>query len=129
MSFFFSHSLETNDDLIAFLERHNHTKEKSIAKAMRNVDRKDFVPSNCDPYDDSPQPLGYGATISAPHMHAYALSFLVEKLKPNCKALDIGCGSGIICAYLAQFIGDEGKVIGIDHIKELCDLAINNLKK
>lgn len=28
------------------------------------------------PYEDSPQPIGYRATISAPHMHASALEYL-----------------------------------------------------
>jgi protein-L-isoaspartate(D-aspartate) O-methyltransferase len=36
------------------------------------IDRKYFVP-HPPYYYDSPSSLGYGATISAPHMHAYAL--------------------------------------------------------
>lgn len=28
------------------------------------------------PYEDSPQPIGHRATISAPHMHASALEYL-----------------------------------------------------
>ena len=38
---------------------------------MIKVDRKYYT--TLYPYVDSPQTLGYGATISAPHMHAYAL--------------------------------------------------------
>lgn len=38
---------------------------------MESVDRKFYAPKS--PYSDSPQYIGYGATISAPHMHGYAL--------------------------------------------------------
>lgn len=37
-----------------------------VERAMRDVDRGDFAPG--DKYEDSPQTLGFGATISAPHM-------------------------------------------------------------
>jgi protein-L-isoaspartate(D-aspartate) O-methyltransferase len=39
------------------------------------IDRKYFVPQP-PYYYDSPSTIGYGATISAPHMHAYALEYL-----------------------------------------------------
>ncbi len=45
---------------------------------LRAVDRADFTPGFLPPqsiYRDSPLPIGYGATISAPHMHAFALVF------------------------------------------------------
>ena len=40
--------------------------DHKLKAAMNRVDRADFAPS--DPYDDCPQRIGYGATISAPHM-------------------------------------------------------------
>ena len=45
---------------------------------MLQGDRADFTSGY--PYYDSPQGIGYNATISAPHMHAYAL----EYLEPYC---------------------------------------------
>lgn len=33
---------------------------------MKNVDRGNYVSKN--PYSDAPQSIGYGVTISAPHM-------------------------------------------------------------
>ena len=59
-------------------------------------------------YMDSPQTIGYQATISAPHMHADALERLKEPLinkNDNISALDVGSGSGYICACLARIIG------------------------
>eukprot|EP01050_Picozoa_sp_SAG11_P034981 SAG11_NODE_12596_length_695_cov_1.080537_1_plen_107_part_10 len=44
------------------------------------------------------QRIGFGATISAPHMHAYALEWLSDRLKPGSKVLDVGCGSGYLTA-------------------------------
>lgn len=46
-----------------------------VFKTLSDIDRKYFVP---EPpfYNDSPSSIGYGATISAPHMHAYALEAL-----------------------------------------------------
>ena len=44
---------------------------QDAASIMQSVDRKFYAPY--DPYADKPQPIGYSATISAPHMHAYSL--------------------------------------------------------
>ena len=43
---------------------------------------------------DSPQSIGFGVTISAPHMHAHALQILAGHLREGSTALDVGCGSG-----------------------------------
>uniref|UniRef100_A0A452DIC6 Protein-L-isoaspartate O-methyltransferase n=1 Tax=Bos taurus TaxID=9913 RepID=A0A452DIC6_BOVIN len=72
---------------------------------------------------------GFQATISAPHMHAYALELLFDQLNEGAKALDVGSGSGILTACFARMVGPSGKVIGIDHIKELVDDSINNVRK
>jgi hypothetical protein len=41
-----------------------------------------YAPSK--PYDDSPQYIGFDATISAPHMHAAALEYLHNHVQvPN----------------------------------------------
>ncbi len=48
---------------------------------MLRVDRGNYCPDQ--PYNDSPQYLGFEQTISAPHMHAHALELLQEKLKPG----------------------------------------------
>lgn len=81
------------------------------------------------PYDDSPQPIGHRATISAPHMHASACESLLPYLKPDSKVLDIGSGSGYLTAVLANLVGPSGTVIGVDHIQPLVDLAEDNMRK
>eukprot|EP01083_Nonionella_stella_P018246 50899_1 len=94
---------------------------------MTKVDRADFCAKN--PYKDRPQTIGFGATISAPHMHAEALEDLYDHLQPGCTALDVGSGSGYLTACMACMVGDKGKVIGIEHIKELHELSIKNISK
>lgn len=41
---------------------------------------------------DHPVPIGYGETISAPHMHAEALRLLEDHCTPGASVLDVGSG-------------------------------------
>jgi protein-L-isoaspartate(D-aspartate) O-methyltransferase len=120
-----------NDNLIDELKRSNILKSFEVERAMRTVLRENYVRSaeRYAAYYDSPQPIGYGQTISAPHMHAMALELLKDFAKPGAKALDVGSGSGYLAACLAVMVGPRGKVIGIDCIPELVQWSIENVKK
>ena len=109
-------------------------KNEIVRDAMMGTDRALYVPHNfrSRAYDDNPLAIGYNATISAPHMHAYALE---NCLKPILNAhqegrdavvLDVGCGSG----YLLGAFGRIGKtkVVGLEHIKELYEMSLKNFK-
>lgn len=112
------------------------------------VDRGHYAPSS--PYHDSPQPLGYAATISAPHMHASAVESLLPFLLPSTsssaarprRVLDIGSGSGYLTHVIAELVcggggGADGEtngaggtvVVGVDHIPQLRDMAEGNMSK
>ena len=91
------------------------------------VDRAHYAPSS--PYNDSPQGIGYKATISAPHMHASACDTLLPFLNDGSRVLDIGSGSGYLTHVLAELVKPSGTVIGIDHIQQLTDLANKNTQK
>jgi len=91
------------------------------------VDRAHYSPAL--PYMDSPQTIGYGATISAPHMHANAAESLLPFLKPGANVLDIGSGSGYLTHVFAELVKPGGQVVGVDHIQELVDLARTNMAK
>ena len=85
-------------------------------------------------YEDAPQPIGYGATISAPHMHATAMENLVDYMVPTAnrpapRVLDIGSGSGYLTHLMAELVGDKGLVVGVEHIKQLKELGEKNMKK
>ncbi len=60
--------------LVDSLKRIGVIRTPLVAKAMASVDRGEFC-NNGHPYADCPQSIGYNATISAPHMHAYAMVF------------------------------------------------------
>jgi protein-L-isoaspartate(D-aspartate) O-methyltransferase len=98
---------------------------------MVKVDRKYFVPEDMvlHAYSDMPRPIGWNTTISAPHMHAMTLEKLQDALVPGGKALDIGTGSGYIAACFAEMMGKSSMVYMIDHIKDITDFALNNIKK
>lgn len=113
--------------LIDKLVSEKYVKTDKVYKTMLEVDRADFTDS--DPYYDCPQGINYGATISAPHMHAFALEYLNDFLKPGNRVLDVGYGSGYLCAAFSKMMEDNGIVVGIEHIPELCIFGKNNLEK
>ncbi|XP_001381173.3 protein-L-isoaspartate(D-aspartate) O-methyltransferase [Monodelphis domestica] len=116
-----------HSELIQNLRKNGIIKSEKVFQVMLATDRAHYA--KCNPYMDSPQSIGFQATISAPHMHAYALELLFDQLHDGAKALDVGSGSGILTACFARMVGATGKVIGIDHIKELVDDSISNVKK
>ncbi|CAB4394621.1 unnamed protein product [Rhizophagus irregularis] len=120
-------SANSNEGLVNNLKTAKIITSKRVEEAMKATDRKNYV--SYSPYRDSPQQLGYGATISAPHMHAHALQNLEPFLQPSMKVLDIGCGSGYLTTCLAEMVGPEGKVVGIEHIKELVNMSKKNIQK
>ena len=79
-----------------------------VHRIFCSLDRADFINKNIknEAYIDSPLYIGYGATISAPHMHAYSLESFYEKIKNfdlvlinaenKLKFLDVGSGSGFL---------------------------------
>ena len=94
---------------------------------VSQVDRGNYAPSF--PYEDSPQPIGHRATISAPHMHASACESLLKHLEPGSTVLDVGSGSGYLTHVFAELVKPGGKVIGIEHIQALVDVAKANMAK
>lgn len=66
--------------LIRNLQSSNLIKSPRVAAAMNSVDRAHYVPRKDEAYQDSPASIGFGATISAPHMFVSALSRLEEEI-------------------------------------------------
>jgi len=115
----------TNSELVKNLRAHGIITNPRVEEAMLAVDRGKYCKHS--PYIDAPQTIGYSATISAPHMHAYALDLLANQMKEGAKALDIGSGSGYLTACMAMLVGPNGKAVGIEHIPELVRMSIDNV--
>ena len=94
---------------------------------MLEIDRSDFAPTN--PYQNRPQSINYNVTISAPHMHAIALEYLSPYCTENAKILDIGSGSAYLTCALSALTNYKGTVIGVEHISQLIDFGIKNVRK
>ena len=99
-----------------------------VAKAMLMVSRHLFVPKRyeVETYVDTPLPIGYGQTISAPHMVAIMCDLL--DLQEGDKVLEVGAGSGYHAAVVAEIVGKKGKVIAIERFPELAERARQNLE-
>ena len=100
-----------------------------VARAMLKVPRHLFVPPEYsrEAYADYPLPIGYGQTISAPHMVAIMCELL--DLRPGHNVLEVGGGSGYHAAVVAELVGKDGRVVMIERIPELAERARKTLKE
>ncbi|KAF6002290.1 Protein-L-isoaspartate(D-aspartate) O-methyltransferase [Cyanidiococcus yangmingshanensis] len=72
-----------------------------VFPSPRNDERDEFAQN--DPYEDSPQYIGYYATISAPHIQAMCAELLLPYVgRSGARILDIGSGTGYLTAILAK---------------------------
>ena len=62
-------------------------------------------------------------------MHASAAESLLPFLHPTARILDVGSGSGYLTHVLANLVGPQGRVIGIDHIDGLVEMSRKNMAK
>lgn len=120
--------------LVEQLKREGIIRSKKVEHAMLTVPREFFVPEHYRDYAyvDTPLPIGYGQTISAPHMVALMTELL--NLDEGMKVLEIGTGSGYQAAVIAEIVAPKGsknpgKVISIERIPELAELAKRNLER
>ncbi|KAK8910335.1 hypothetical protein QC760_001293 [Botrytis cinerea] len=140
----------TNAELINNMWNAGLIHSERIREAMISVDRAHYTPSESLAYEDSPQSIGHQATISAPHMHASALEYLLPYLGEGKRVLDVGSGSGYLTAVMAELVlpssyshssrrspagaeaeaqGRKWKVVGLEHIRALRDMGETNVMK
>lgn len=106
----------------------NYVSER-VVEAMSRVPRELFVPDELRPmaYEDRPLPIGYGQTISAPHMVAIMCDLL--DLHEGMKVLEVGGGCGYHAAVMAELVGPSGHVYSVERIPELVEIARRNLER
>ncbi|XP_075782226.1 protein-L-isoaspartate(D-aspartate) O-methyltransferase-like [Pelodiscus sinensis] len=148
---------KTHAELLNNLYKNGVIKSQRVLDVLMATDRAHYI--KYFPYMDSPQSIGYKATISAPHMvrnfplysdlegcfnlkacttshfvgvipiARHALELLKDQLEEGARALDVGSGSGYLTACFARMVGSTGKAVGIEHIEELVRESIRNVKE
>lgn len=95
-------------------------------RAMRDVERHEFVPESMKKYaySDGPLAIGHKQTISQPYIVAYMTQEL--NLKPEHRVLEIGTGSGYQAAVLATIVDS---VYTIEIVEPLGLMAAKRLKR
>lgn len=109
-------------------ELRQHGISERVLDAMKRVPRHLFVPEKeqRNAYADYPLPIGWGQTISAPHMVAIMCDLL--DIQDGMNVLEIGAGSGYHAAVMAILAG-SGHVYAVEVIESLASFARDNLKK
>jgi protein-L-isoaspartate(D-aspartate) O-methyltransferase len=102
--------------------------KESVISAMSRVPRELFLPVALQSraYDDTPLSIGYGQTISAPHMVAIMCDLL--DLQPGMTVLEVGGGSGYHAAVMAEMVGPNGWIYSVERKPELVAAAKRNLE-
>ncbi|HET8769951.1 MAG TPA: protein-L-isoaspartate(D-aspartate) O-methyltransferase [Gemmatimonadaceae bacterium] len=101
-------------------------RDHNVLRAMHDVRREDFVPSDLVEfaYDDEPLPIGEEQTISQPYVVALMLEAL--ELKPDDRVLDVGTGSGYAAAAASRI---ARSVFGIERHARLARAAAERCRR
>jgi len=122
--------------LVEKLEREGYIRSEYVKRAMLRVPRELFVPEELRhmAYEDTPLPIGYGQTISAPHM--VAMMTELAELEPGMRVLEVGAGSGYHAAVIAEVVAPSdmprdrwGHVYTVERVPELAEYARRNLER
>jgi protein-L-isoaspartate(D-aspartate) O-methyltransferase len=122
------------EKLIDSLIKEGILRSPKVINAMRSVPRSKFLPENMQSYSavDTPLPIGFGQTVSAPHM----VSIMNEamQLEIGHKVLEVGAGCGWHSATIAEIIASKdaprsewGHVYTLEIVQGLADTARKNV--
>jgi protein-L-isoaspartate(D-aspartate) O-methyltransferase len=119
--------------LVERLVHEGYLKSPAAISAFEIVPRNRFLPDavRSNAYRDTPLPIGYRQTISAPHMVAMMVEAL--DLHVGQRVLEVGAGSGYHAAILAEMIAPvhataPGHVYTLELVPELASFARDNLQ-
>lgn len=111
---------------VAFLLslRARGVRDLALLRAMERVPREHFAPSRFADLarQDVSVPLPCGQTMTAPHTVAALVGAL--EMKPDCRVLEVGSGSGYVAALLAAM---GGKVVSLERYRTLALAAHERL--
>jgi len=99
-------------------------KDGRVLNAISRVPRHRFLPPIAwqVAYDDSPQPIGFGQTISQP----YIVALMTQLVRPATtdRALEVGTGCGYQAAVLAELVAE---LFSIEVVQPLAERARQTL--
>ncbi|KAF1327795.1 Protein-l-isoaspartate o-methyltransferase, partial [Globisporangium splendens] len=134
-------SSNTHEGLVKNLRKTGIIQHDEVYDAMLKTDRANYMAQMETPdggsigelvsYSDSPHPIGYNQTISAPHMHAHALELAYAAVKDvnRPRILDVGAGSGYLTACFGRLVEKQhGRVFGVEIISGLAQFAKKNIQ-
>jgi protein-L-isoaspartate(D-aspartate) O-methyltransferase len=112
-----------HDELIDELRR-DRSCDPHVVEVLARVPRERFVPADVQrrAYQNAPQPIGEGQTISQPLI--VAVMATAAELTPTDRVLEIGAGSGYGAAVLAAL---ATQVVSVERIAALVERARANL--
>jgi len=105
------------------------TPDAELERAFAAAPREGFLPPAEVRFAglDRPLPIGHGQTNSQPTTVRHLLRHL--DVRPGQRVLDVGCGSGWTTALLAQLVGPEGEVVGVEIVPGLVTFGRSNLER
>jgi protein-L-isoaspartate(D-aspartate) O-methyltransferase len=103
--------------------------DDAVTAALRDVDRRGFLPEVRHTYaaEDRPLDIGQGQTCSQPSTVAAMLRLL--DVPPGARVLDVGAGSGWTTALLAHLVGPGGEVLGVERHADLAAWGAGNVER
>lgn len=61
--------------------------------------------------------------------HIKLRSYELMQIQPNSQVLDVGCGPAVDTIPLSEYIGAEGRIVGVDYDPQMIEAANQELKK
>ena len=98
--------------------------------------------SHSNLFHPSSRPAGHGITIGTPRSYdlsaalffggrrrSYRTLLAAGRLQRGARVLDVGCGPGYFARMLAEAVGPEGSVVGIDAAPEMTEYASRKARR
>lgn len=103
--------------------------DDAVTAALRDVDRRGFLPRGGARWAeaDSPVEIGHAQTCSQPSTVAAMLRLL--DVPVGADVLDVGSGSGWTTALLARLVGPTGSVLGLERHADLAAWGAANVRR
>ncbi len=108
--------------------RQRGIRDARVLAAMESTPRHLFIHPEYQPwaYDDAPQPIGHGQTISQPYIVALMSELLT--LAGSERVLEVGTGSGYQAAILAKLAAEVHTVERLPSLAERARQTLESLK-